>query len=118
MGGESRFRALGDPLSDRAMISGDAIVLAVKGVLLAFWVALLVCRDALALAGGIVFADMVRVNVVRKASTALPMAAAVDIFRPGAPRGILLHAGIPLSLAACFLYVCSALEHDPKGHEI
>lgn len=106
-------------MSDRAMISGDAIVLAVKGVLLAFWGALLVCRDALSGArGGIVFADMVRVNAVRKASTALPMAAAVDIFRPGAPRGILLHAGIPLSLAACFLYVCSAPEHDPKGDEI
>jgi cardiolipin synthase (CMP-forming) len=107
--GESRLGALLDPLADRLMISGVAVVLAVKGLLPTFLVALLVGRDALALVGGILLRGKVRVNKVGKAATALLMvAAAVEIFRPGVPGEIMFYAGIGLSLVAGLLYARSA----------
>ena len=107
--GESRLGALLDPLADRLMISGVAVVLAVKCLLPTFLVALLVGRDALALVGGILFRGKVRVNSVGKAATALLMVAAtVEIFRPGVLGEILFYAGIGLSLVAGLLYARSA----------
>ncbi len=107
--GESRLGALLDPLADRLVISGVAVVLAVKGLLPAILVALLVGRDAMALAGGILFRGKVRVNKVGKAATAvLVVAAAAQIFRPGVPGEILFYAGIGLSLVAGILYARSA----------
>jgi cardiolipin synthase (CMP-forming) len=107
--GESRLGALLDPLADRLMISGVAVVLAVKGLLPTSLVALLVGRDTLALAGGILLRGKVRVNKVGKAATVLLMvAAAVEIFRPGVPGEILFYAGIGLSLVAGLLYARSA----------
>jgi cardiolipin synthase len=108
-GGASRLGALLDPVADRLMISGVAVVLAAKGLLPAWLVALLVGRDALALVGGILLRAKVRVNKVGKAATALLMvAAAVEIFRPGVPGEILFYAGIALSLVSGFLYARSA----------
>jgi cardiolipin synthase (CMP-forming) len=108
-GGASRLGALLDPLADRLMISGVAVVLAVKGLLPAILVALLVGRDALALVGGILLRGKVRVNKVGKAATALLMvAAAVEIFRPGVPGEILFYFGIGLSLVSGLLYARSA----------
>ena len=107
--GESRLGALLDPLADRLMISGVAVVLAAKGLLPALLVALLVGRDALALVGGILLRAKVRVNKVGKAATALLMvAAAVVIFRPGLPGEILFYAGVGLSLVSGLLYARSA----------
>jgi CDP-diacylglycerol--glycerol-3-phosphate 3-phosphatidyltransferase len=108
-GGASRLGALLDPLADRLMISGVAVVLAVKGLLPAILVALLVGRDALALVGGILLRGKVRVNKVGKAATALLMvAAAVEIFRPGVPGEILFYFGIGLSIVSGLLYARSA----------
>ena len=108
-GGASRLGALLDPLADRLMISGVAVVLAVKGLLPALLVALLVGRDALALVGGILLRAKMRVNKMGKAATALLMvAAAVVIFRPGLPGEILFYAGVGLSLVSGLLYARSA----------
>ncbi len=83
--------------------------MAVKGSLPAILVALLVGRDAMALAGGILFRGKVRVNKVGKAATAVLMvAAAAQIFRPGVPGKILFYAGIGLSLVSGLLYARSA----------
>ena len=92
-----------DPLADRLMISGAAVVLAaVKGLLPTFLVALLVGRDALSLAWGYLLRGKVRVNSIGKAATA------VKIFRPGVPAEILFYVGIGLSLVAGLLYARSA----------
>jgi cardiolipin synthase len=108
-GGASRLGALLDPLADRLMISGVAVVLAVKGLLPALLVALLVGRDAVALVGGILLGGKVRVNKVGKAATALLMVAiAVEIFRPGVPGELLFCLGIVLSLVSGLLYARSA----------
>jgi cardiolipin synthase (CMP-forming) len=81
----------------------------VKGLLPTSLVVLLVGRDTLALAGGILLRGKVRVNKVGKAATVLLMvAAAVEIFRPGVPGEILFYAGIGLSLVAGLLYARSA----------
>ena len=77
--GESRLGAFLDPVADRLMLSGVAVVLAARGVLPVFLVALLVGRDALALVGSVVFRGKIRVNRVGKAATALLMAAAAVV---------------------------------------
>jgi cardiolipin synthase len=108
-GGASRLGALLDPVADRLMISGVAVVLAVQGLLPSLLVALLVFRDTLALVGGMLLRAKVSVNKVGKAATALLMvAAAVEIFRPGVPGEILFYAGIALSLVSGLLYARAA----------
>ena len=83
--------------------------MAVKGLLPALLVALLVGRDAVALVGAILLRGKVRVNKVGKAATALLMVAtAVEIFRPGVPGEFLFYIGIGLSLVSGLLYARSA----------
>ena len=107
--GESRLGALLDPVADRLMLSGVAVVLAARGSLPVLPVVLLVGRDALALAGGLLFRGKIRVNMVGKAATAVLMVAAtVEMFRPGMLGEALFYAGIGLSLVAGFMYAVSA----------
>ncbi len=60
----TRLGTLLDPVADRLMLSGVAIVLAVRGLLPVWTVAILVGRDLLALVGGIGFGGRLRVSAV------------------------------------------------------
>ncbi len=114
--GESRLGALLDPVADRLMLSGVAVVLAARGLLPVFLVALLVGRDALALAGSMLFRGKIRVNRVGKAATAVLMVAATaQIFRPGMLGETLFYAGIGLSLVAGLMYALSARKSVAGG---
>lgn len=94
-----------DPLADRLMLSSAAVVLAVRGLLPVWAVAILVGRDLLALFGGLVLRGRMRVNRVGKAATAVLMVAvAVVIFVPGDLGQILFYLGFGLSLLAGVLY--------------
>ncbi|MDQ3964867.1 MAG: CDP-alcohol phosphatidyltransferase family protein [Actinomycetota bacterium] len=104
--GPSRLGMVLDPVADRLLLSSVAAVLAVRGLLPAFVVAMLVGRDALALAGSLVFRDKIRVNKVGKAATAVLMASVVVIiYRPGVMGEIMFYSGLGLSLVAGALYV-------------
>lgn len=121
--GVSRLGELLDPAADRLMLSGVALALAVRGLLPAPLVAVLVVRDALALLiGGLAFRGKIPVSRVGKWATAVLMAsvalvvcgAVVDGADDG-PRGAVevageaaFYAGIGLSLAAGALYVGKA----------
>lgn len=115
--GESRLGAFLDPVADRLMLSGVAVVLAGRGLLPVFLVALLVGRDALALVGSVLFRGKIRVNRVGKAATALLMVAvAVEMFRPGVLGQALFYAGIGLSLLAGIMYARSARKSVAAGN--
>jgi cardiolipin synthase (CMP-forming) len=109
-GGASYLGAVLDPVADRLMLSSVAVVLAFRGIL-PFWaVAILVGRDVLALVGSLAFRGKIRVNKVGKAATAILMSSvAVIMYRPGTPGEILGEAmfalGLGLSLVAGALYV-------------
>ncbi len=94
-----------DPLADRFMLSGVAIVLAIRGLLPVWAVAILVGRDLLTVLGSVLVKSKIRVNRVGKAATAVLMAAValvvLDFERVGE---ILFYAGICLSLAAGAIY--------------
>lgn len=97
-----------DPVADRLMLSSTAVVLAIRGELPVWVVAVLAGRDLLALVGGLVFGREVSVNWVGKAATALLMAAvALIIFSPGAVGEVVFYAGFGLSLLAAVTYVIS-----------
>ena len=114
--GESRLGAFLDPVADRLMLSGVAIVLAARGWLPVFLVALLVGRDALALVGSVVFRGKIRVNKVGKAATAVLMAAAaVVMYEPGLLGELMFYAGTCLSLVAGLMYVGSARKRVLGG---
>ena len=104
----TRLGALLDPVADRLMLSGVAVVLAVRGLLPVWAVAILAGRDVLALVGGLVFGGRIRVNPVGKAATAVLMAAvALVILGEGnleTTGGIMFYAGFVLSLAAALGY--------------
>jgi cardiolipin synthase (CMP-forming) len=109
-GGTSYLGAVLDPVADRLMLSSVAVVLALRGIL-PFWaVAILVGRDILALVGSLAFRGKIRVNKVGKAATAILMTSvAVIMYKPGTPGEILgevmFALGLGLSLVAGALYV-------------
>jgi cardiolipin synthase len=106
----SHLGAILDPLADKLMLSSAAVVLAVRGLLPAPLVAILVGRDILTLLGSAVFRGKIKVNKVGKAATAILMTSvAVVMYRPGVSGEILgevmFYTGFGLSLVAGVLYV-------------
>jgi cardiolipin synthase len=116
--GPTRLGRILDPLADRLMLSSVAVVLAVRDLLPAWAVAILVGRDLLALAGSLVVGSKIRVNRVGKAATAVLMGAvALVVIIPGtAVAGtvageillyvgkIMFYVGFGLSIAAGLMY--------------
>jgi cardiolipin synthase len=107
--GPTRLGRILDPVADRLMLSSVAVVLAVRGLLPAWAVAILVGRDLLALAGSLVVGSKIRVNRVGKAATAVLMGAvALVVIIPGAVVGeIMFYAGFGLSIVAGLMYLRS-----------
>jgi cardiolipin synthase len=107
--GPTRLGQILDPVADRLMLSSVAVVLAVRGLLPAWAVAILVGRDLLALAGSLVVGSKIRVNRVGKAATAVLMGAvALVVIIPGAVVGeIMFYAGFGLSIVAGLMYLRS-----------
>ena len=105
--GPTRLGQILDPLADRLMLSSVAVVLAIRGLLPVWAVAVLVGRDLLALLGSLVVGSKVRVNRVGKAATAVLMGSvALVVIIPGAMLGeIMFYAGFGLSIAAGLMYV-------------
>ena len=108
--GTSHLGTILDPLADKLMLSSVAVVLAVRGLLPAPLVAILVGRDVLTLLGSAVFRGKIMVNRVGKLATAVLMASvAVVMYRPGVSGEILgevmFYTGLGLSLVAGVLYV-------------
>lgn len=105
-GGPSTLGVILDPLADRLMLSSVAVVLAVRDLLPASFVAVLVGRDALTLLGSWAFQGKIKVNKVGKVATAVLMASvAVIMYRPGIIGEAMFYAGLGLSLVAGALYV-------------
>jgi len=107
--GPTRLGQILDPVADRLMLSSVAVVLAVRGLLPAWAVAILVGRDLLTLVGGVVVGRKIRVNRVGKAATAVLMGAiALVVLIPGTVVGeILFYAGFGLSIVAGLMYLRS-----------
>jgi cardiolipin synthase len=91
------------------MLSSVAVVLAVRDLLPAWAVAILVGRDLLALVGSLVVGSKIRVNRVGKAATAVLMGAVVIVVViPGTVVGeIMFYVGFGLSIAAGLMYIRS-----------
>jgi cardiolipin synthase len=107
-GGPSYLGTILDPVADRLMLSSVAAVLAFRGLLPAFVVAILVGRDVLALVGTLTFRGKIRVNKVGKAATAVLMTSVtVVMYRPGIVGEVMFYSGLGLSLLAGVLYVGS-----------
>ena len=114
----TRLGALLDPVADRLMLSGVAIVLAVRD-LLPFWaVAILVGRDLLALVGGLVFGGRIKVSPLGKAATAVLMGGVALVILGGGilerTGGIMFYFGFVLSIAAAIGY--AAKVRRTTGH--
>jgi cardiolipin synthase (CMP-forming) len=106
--GPTRLGQILDPLADRLMLSSVAVVLAIRGLLPVWAVAILVGRDLLALVGSLVVGGKIRVNRVGKAATAVLMGAVVLIVvSPGVVGKIMFYAGFGLSIIAGLMYVRS-----------
>jgi cardiolipin synthase len=107
--GPTRLGQLLDPVADRLMLSSVAVVLAVRGLLPAWAVAILVGRDLLALLGSVVVGSKIRVNRVGKAATAVLMVAiALVVLMPRTVIGeIMFYAGFGLSIVAGLMYLRS-----------
>ena len=106
--GPTRLGQILDPLADRLMLSSVAVVLAIRGLLPVWAVAILVGRDLLALLGSLVVGSKIRVNRVGKAATAVLMGAvALVVINPGVVGEILFYAGFGLSVVAGLMYVGS-----------
>jgi cardiolipin synthase (CMP-forming) len=105
--GPTRLGRILDPLADRVMLSSVAVVLAIRGLLPEWAVALLVLRDTLALLGSLVAGGKVRVNRVGKAATAVLMGAVVIVVVvPGLVVGkVMFYVGFALSIAAGLMYL-------------
>lgn len=104
--GTSHLGAILDPVADRLMLSSVAAVLAIRGVLPVWVVAILVGRDLLALLGSLVFGGKIKVNRVGKAATAVLMTSvALVMYRPGIIGELMFYSGLGLSLVAGVLYV-------------
>ena len=116
--GPTRLGRILDPVADRLMLSSVAVVLAMRGLLPAWAVAILVGRDLLALVGSLVVGSKIRVNRVGKAATAVLMVAvAFVVISPGKIGEIMFYAGFVLSVAAGLLYVKS-LRQILSGGEL
>ncbi len=106
--GPTRLGTLFDPVADRLMLSGVAIVLAVRDLLPIWAVAILVGRDLLALVGGLVFGGRIRVSPLGKAATAVLMVGVALVILGGGilerTGGIMFYLGFTLSLAAAIGY--------------
>jgi cardiolipin synthase (CMP-forming) len=108
MAGPTRLGRVLDPLADRLMLSSVALVLAVRGLLPVWAVAILVGRDLLALLGSLVVGSKIRVNRVGKAATAVLMGAVVlVVVSPGVVAQIVFYAGFGLSIVAGLMYARS-----------
>ena len=107
--GPTRLGQILDPVADRLMLSSVAVVLAVRDLLPAWAVAILVGRDLLALVGSLVVGSKIRVNRVGKAATAVLMGAvALVVLVPGTVVGeIMFYAGFGLSIVAGLMYIRS-----------
>lgn len=107
--GPTRLGQILDPVADRLMLSSVAVVLAMRGLLPAWAVAILVGRDLLALAGSVVVGSKIRVNRVGKVATAMLMGAiALVVLIPGTVVGeIMFYAGFGLSIVAGLMYLRS-----------
>ena len=116
--GPTRLGRILDPVADRLMLSSVAVVLAMRGLLPAWAVAILVGRDLLTLVGSLVVGSKIRVNRVGKAATAVLMVAvAFVVISPGKIGEIMFYAGFVLSVAAGLLYVKS-LRQILSGGEL
>ncbi len=117
--GPTRLGQILDPLADRLMLSSVAVVLAVRGLLPAWAVAILVARDLSALVGSLVVGNKIRVNRVGKAATALLMGAiALLVLMPATVVGeIVFYAGFGLSIAAGLMYLRS-VRRVLRGGEV
>ena len=105
--GPTRLGRILDPVADRLMLSSVAVVLAVRGLLPAWAVAILVGRDLATLVGGFMVGSQIRVNLVGKAATAVLMVAvALVVLMPGSAAGeVMFYAGFGLSVVAGFMYL-------------
>ena len=116
--GPTRLGRILDPVADRLMLSSVAVVLAMRGLLPAWAVAILVGRDLLTLIGSLMVKNKIRVNRVGKAATAVLMVAvAFVVISPGKIGEIMFYAGFVLSVVAGLLYVKS-LRQILKGSEL
>ena len=116
--GPTRLGRILDPVADRLMLSSVAVVLAIRDLLPAWVVAILVARDLLALVGSLVVGSKIRVNRVGKAATAVLMVAvALVVISPGNLGEAMFYAGFALSVVAGLLYVKS-LRQILKGSEL
>jgi cardiolipin synthase (CMP-forming) len=107
MAGPTRLGRILDPLADHLMLSSVAVVLAVRGLLPAWAVAIMVGRDLLALVGSLV-GSKIRVNRVGKAATAVLMGAVVlVVVSPGVVGEVIFYAGFGLSIVAGLMYARS-----------
>lgn len=114
--GPTRIGRMLDPIADRLILSSSAVVLAMRGLLPAWAVMILVGRDILTLLGSLLFGGRVRVNPIGKAATAFLMTAvAVVIFEPGKLGNVIFQAGFILSLVAAALYVFSIFRMAERG---
>ena len=107
--GPTRLGQILDPVADRLMLSSVAVVLAARGLLPVWAVAILVGRDLLALVGSLVVGSKIRVNRVGKAATAVLMGAvALVVVIPSTMVGeIMFYAGFGLSIVAGLIYIRS-----------
>lgn len=106
--GPTRLGRILDPVADRLMLSSVAVVLAIRGLLPVWAVAILVGRDLLALVGSLVAGSKIGVNRVGKAATAVLMGAvALVVIRPGVVGEVIFYAGFGLSIVAGLMYLRS-----------
>ena len=106
--GPTRLGRILDPVADRLMLSSVAVVLAIRGLLPVWAVAILVGRDLLALVGSLVAGSKIGVNRVGKTATAVLMGAvALVVIRPGVVGEVIFYAGFGLSIVAGLMYARS-----------
>jgi len=107
--GPTRLGQILDPMADRLLLSSAAVVLAVRALLPAWAVAILVGRDLLTLVGSVVMGSKIRVNRVGKTATAVLMGAiALVVLIPGTVIGeIMFYTGFGLSIVAGLMYLRS-----------
>ena len=106
--GPTRLGRILDPVADRLMLSSVAVVLAIRGLLPVWAVAILVGRDLLALVGSLVAGSKIGVNRVGKAATAVLMGAvALVVIRLGVVGEVIFYAGLGLPIVAGLMYLRS-----------